>query len=122
MKAYFINAKDELITEVDTKGADHSKEMIGCRNFEIYPYGVNGNDMWTSEEANLGDYNYFFTVDNKVIVSGNALLLGFDVDTGDCKDVHNLSLDNLKSRVTFMGKRYIDHDKLFSNFKIEEWK
>jgi hypothetical protein len=21
-----------------------------------------------------------------------------------------------------MGKRYIDHDKLFSNFKIEEWK
>ena len=38
MKAYFINAKDELITEVDTKGADHTKEMIGCKYFEIYPY------------------------------------------------------------------------------------
>ena len=121
MKAYFINAKDELITEVDTKGAEHTKEMIGCKYFEIYPYNVNGNDMWTDEEANLGEYNYFFTLDN-VIVSGNAILLGFDVDTGDCKDVNNLSLDNLKSRVTFMGKRYIDHDKLFSKFQVTEWK
>ena len=121
MKAYFINAKDELITEVDNKGYDHKKEMVGCRSLEIYPYSVNGNEMWTDENANLGEYNYFFTIDN-VIVSGNAILLGFDVDTGDCKDVNNLSLDNLKSRVTFMGKRYIDHNKLFSNFKIEEWK
>jgi len=121
MKAYFINAKDELIVEVDTKSADHSKEMIGCKYFEIYPYKVNGNDMWTDEEANLKDYNYFFAIDNQVIVSGNAILLGFDIDTGDCKDVHNLTLTNLKSRVVFMGKRYIDHDKLFSNFKVEEW-
>ena len=121
MKAYFINAKDELIVEVDNKGADHSKEMIGVKNFEIYPYKVNGNDMWTDEEANLKDYNYFFAIDNKVIVSGNAILLGFDEDTGDCKEVSNLELVNLKSRVVFMGKRYIDHDKLFSNFKVEEW-
>ena len=28
MKAYFINAKDELITEVDNKGYDHKKEII----------------------------------------------------------------------------------------------
>ena len=121
MKAYFINAKDELITEVDNKVYDHNKEMVGCRSLEIYPYSVNGNEMWTDENANLGEYNYFFTIDN-VIVSGNAVLLGFDVDTGDCKDVNNLSLDNLKSRVTFMGKRYIEHNKLFSKFKIEEWK
>ena len=122
MKAYFINAKDELIVEVDCKDYHHKKEIIGCNMLEIYPYGVNGNDLWTDEEANLKEYNYFFAVDDKVIVSGNAVLLGYDESTGDCKDVSNLVLDSLKSRITFMGKRYIDHEKLFSNFKIEEWK
>ena len=120
MKAYFIDAWSEFIVEVDTKNYDHRRELIRARNIETYPYQVNGNDIITDEESNLKEYNYFFAIDN-VIVSGNAILLGFDMDTGDCKDVNNLTLDNLKSRVTFMGKRYIDHDKLFSNFKIEEW-
>jgi len=120
MKAYFINAKDELIVEVDCKDYHHKKELLNCNMLELYPHSVNGNDVWTDEEANLNEYNYFFELDN-VIVSGSAIILSCD-DEGDSADVKNLTIDELKSRVTFMGKRYINHEKLFSNFRIEEWK
>ena len=60
MKAYFINAKDELIVEVDCKDYYHKKELINCSYIELYPYPVNGNDMWTDEEANLRESNYLF--------------------------------------------------------------
>jgi hypothetical protein len=53
-------------------------------------------------------------------VSGSALVMGSD-GMGEWIAPKNLTLEELKSRVTFMGKRYIDHDKLFSNFTIEEW-
>tara|TARA_R100000081_G_C4738315_1_gene127419 strand:+ start:309 stop:704 length:396 start_codon:yes stop_codon:yes gene_type:complete len=120
MKAYLINAKDEFIVEVDCKNYDHKLELLGCNRLELYPHNVNGNDIWTDEEGNLKQYNYFFTIDD-VIVSGNAIILSCN-DEGDSADVKNLTIDELKSRVQFMGKRYIDHEKLFSNFTIEEWK
>ena len=119
MKAYFIDALNEFIVEVDTKNFDHKKELIRASRVEHYPYQVNGNDIITDEEANLKEYNYFFTIDDYV-VSGSALIMGSD-NMGESIAPKNLTLEELKKRVTFMGKRYIDHDKLFSNFKIEEW-
>jgi hypothetical protein len=121
MKAYFIDAKNEFIVEVDTKNYDHRRELIRARNIETYPYQVNGNDIITDEESNLKEYNFFFTIDDYV-VSGSALIMGVDYDEGDWIAPKNLTLEELKKRVTFMGKRYIDHDKLFSQFKIEELK
>lgn len=120
MKAYFIDSLNELIVKVDTKNFDHKKELIRASRVECYPYQVNGNDIITDEEANLKEYNYFFTIDDYV-VSGSALIMGSD-NMGEWIAPKNLTLEELKKRVTFMGKRYIDHDKLFSNFTIEEWK
>ena len=74
MKAYFIDAINELIVETDVKGYEHKKELLKCNYLELYPYQVNSNDIWTDEEANLKEYNYFFKLDN-VIVSGNAIYL-----------------------------------------------
>ena len=119
MKAYFIDAWSEFIVEVDTKNYDHKRELIRAKMLECYPYKVNGNDIITDEEANLKQYNHFFTIDD-CIVSGSALVMADD-GMGEWIAPKNLTLEELKSRVTFMGKRYIDHDKLFSNFKIEEW-
>ena len=119
MKAYFIDAKHEFIVEVDTKNFDHTKELIRASRVECYPYQVNGNDIITDEEANLKQYNHFFTIDD-CIVSGSALVMGSD-GMGEWIAPKNLTLEELKSRVTFICKRYIDHDKLFSNFTIEEW-
>ena len=119
MKAYFINAKDEFVVEINCKGYEHKQELLNCRMLELYPYSLNDNDIWTDEEANLKEYNYFFELDN-VIVSGNALIMSCD-DMGESIPPKNLTLEELKKRVTFMGKRYIDHDKLFANFKVEEW-
>ena len=121
MKAYFIDAKNELIVETDVADYHHKKELLNCNWLEMYPYQVNGNDIITDEESNLKEYNFFFTIDNYV-VSGSALIMGVDYDEGDWIAPKNLTLEELKKRVTFMGKRYIDHDKLFSQFKIEEWK
>jgi len=120
MKAYLINAKDELIVEVDCNDYHHKLELLNCKMLEIYPYQVNGNDIWTDEEGNLKEYNHFFQLDD-VIVSGNAIIQSCN-DEGDSVEPKGLTLDELKSRVTFMGKRYIDQAKLFSNFTIEEWK
>lgn len=120
MKAYFIDAWSETITEVDTTGYDNTRKLIRANRIECYPYQVNGNDIITDEEANLKQYNHFFTIDD-YIVSGSALVMGSD-NMGEWIAPKNLTLDELKSKVTFMGKRYIDHEKLFSNFTIEEWK
>ena len=119
MKAYLINAKDELIVEIDCKGYEHKQELLNCRMLELYPYNLNGNDIWTDEEANLQNYNYFFQLDD-VIVSGNAIIMSCD-EEGESIPPKNLTLEELKKRVTFMGKRYIDHDKLYNNFTVEEW-
>ena len=119
MKAYFINAKDELIVETDIKNWDHKKELIGARMLERYPYSVNGNDLWTNEEALFGDYSYDFVIDN-CFVHGTAVVLGTDDENHKSIDVNHLALINLKSRVKFLGKRWIDHDKI--KFQVMEWK
>ena len=98
----------------------NNEGIFNCRMLELYPYKVNGNDIWTDEEGNLKEYNYFFTLDD-VIISGNAIILSYD-DEGESTDVKDLTIQELKSRVKYMGKRYIDQEKLFSNFIIEEWK
>ena len=118
--AYFIDAENELIVETFVKDYHHKLEVLKCNRLELYPYKVKGNDIWTDEEGNLKEFNYFFTIDD-YIVSGNAIIMSCD-DEGESVEPKNLTIDELKSKVTFMGKRYIDHDKLFSNFTIEEWK
>ena len=127
MKAYLINAKDELIVEVDCKDYHHKLELLNCRMLEATPIGRN-NDTWIDEEGNLKESNNFFSYtdidednDYSYLFSGNGIILGLDWDSGDCVEPYQLTLEQVKSKVTFMGKRYIDHDKLFSNFKVEEW-
>ena len=117
MKAYLINAKDEIIVEIDCKGYEHKQELLNCRMLELYPYNINGNDIWTDEEANLRESNYLFQLDD-IIVSGNAVIMSYD-EEGDSADVKDLTIEELKSRVTFKGKRFIDHSKL--KFEVVEW-
>lgn len=117
MKAYFINAKDELIVETNIKNWDHKKEIINARMLERYPYSINGNDLWTNEEALYGDYSYDFVIDD-YIVHGNAVVLGTDDENHESIDVNKLTLINLKSRVRFLGKRWIDHSKI--KFQVME--
>ena len=117
MKAYFINAKDELIVETNIKNWDHKKEIINARMLERYPYSINGNDLWTNEEALYGDYSYDFVIDD-YIVHGNAVVLGTDDENHESIDVNKLTLINLKSRVKFLGKRWIDHSKI--KFQVME--
>ncbi len=119
MKSYFIDAKNEFIVDVDVKNYEHKKELIKCRMLEIYPYQINGNDIWVDEEGNLKDHNYFFQIDytpsrnrtNDVVVSGNAVIMSCD-DEGESKPPKNLTLEELKSRVNFIGKLDIDPTKL----------
>ena len=42
MKAYFIDAKNELIVETDVVDYHHKKELLNCNYLELYPYQVNG--------------------------------------------------------------------------------
>ena len=118
MKASFINAKDELIVEIDCKDFDHRKEFINTSMLQVYPYKVNDNDIWCDENALFNDYSYDFVIDN-YIVHGSAVIQGFDADTGESLDVSKLTLVNLKSRVKFLGKRWIDHSKI--GFQVMEW-
>mgnify|MGYP000094305737 FL=1 len=118
MKAYLINSKDELIVEVDVKDYHHKLELLNCRMLELYPYNLNGNDIWTDEEGNLKEYNYYVELDNKYIVSGNAIILSCD-DEGDSADVKDLTIEELKSRVKFLGKRYIEQNGM--GFNIREY-
>ena len=94
MKAYFIDAWSETITEVDTKGYDNTRKLIRAKMIECYPYQVNGNDIITDEEANLKQYNHFFTIDD-CIVSGSALVMGSD-GMGEWIAPKNLTLEELK--------------------------
>ena len=117
MRVYFIDAKHELICETNVKNWEHKCEVINARNLERLYKQINGNDIWFDEESNLKEYNYFFQIDD-VVVSGNAIING--EKNFEDSDVANLTLEELQSRVKFMGKRYIDHSKL--KFEVTEWK
>ena len=114
MKAYFINSKDELIVEVDCKDYHHKLELLNCRMLELYPRSINGNDIWVDEEGLLKQSNYFASLDIDLkegvasyVISGNAIVLSCD-DEGDSADVKDLTIEELKSRVTFHGRRFIE--------------
>ena len=113
MKAYLINSKDELIVEVDCKDYHHKLELLNCRMLEVYPYNLNGNDIWVDEEGNLKESNYFaeLDVDNEgianYVISGNAIVLSCD-DEGNSTDVKDLTIEELKSRIKFHGRRFIE--------------
>jgi hypothetical protein len=85
---------------------------------ELYPYSINDNDIWIDEEGNLKEYNYFFELDGKFMVSGNAVILSWG-DEGECAAVKNLTIEELKSRVKFLGKRYIEQNGM--GFSIREY-
>ena len=117
MKAYFINAKHEYIVELNVRDYEHKKELIEANLLELYPYQINGNDIWTDEEAQLKEYSYNFVIDG-FVVHGNAIITSVD-DEGESTSVKNLTVEDLISRVRFLGKQYVDHSKL--QFKVMEW-
>ena len=117
MKAYFINAKHEYIVELNVRDYEHKKELIEANLLELYPYQINGNDIWTDEEAQLKEYSYNFVIDG-FIAYGNAIILSED-NKGKSTSVKNLTVEDLISRVRFLGKQYVDHSKL--QFKVMEW-
>jgi anaerobic ribonucleoside-triphosphate reductase len=118
MKAYFINAKHEYIVELNVRDYEHKKELIEANLLELYPYQINGNDIWTDEEAQLKEYSYNFVIDERYVVHGNAIITSVD-DEGESTSVKNLTVQELISRVRFLGKQYVDHSKL--EFKVMEW-
>ena len=52
------------------------------------------------------------------MVSGNAIILSCD-DEGGSSDVKDLTIEELKSRVKFLGKRYIEQNGM--GFNIREY-
>lgn len=117
MKAYFINSKHEYIVELNVRDYEHKKELIEANLLELYPYQIKGNDIWTDEEAQLKEYSYDFVIDG-FVVHGNAIITSVD-NEGESASVKNLTVQELMSRVRFLGKKYVDHSKL--QFKIMEW-
>ena len=118
MKAYFINAKHEYIVELNVRDYEHKKELIEANLLELYPYQIKGNDIWIDEEAQLKEYSYDFVIDG-FVVHGNAIITSVD-NEGESASVKNLTVQELISRVRFLGKQYVDHSKL--EFKVMEWK
>ena len=88
MKAYLIDAINEMVIQIDYKGYEHKCELMKCNMVQVLSIGGK-NDLWIDEE-------------------------------GECVEPFNLTLEEVQSKVTFIGKRYIDHSKL--KIEVEEWK
>ena len=119
MKAYFINAKHEYIIEVNVKDWKQKQKLIETNIIQTYPYEINGNDILTDENALMKDYSYNFVIDEIYVVHGNAVITSVG-NKGESASVKNLTVEDLISRVRFLGKQYVDHSKL--EFKVMEWK
>ena len=119
MKAYFINAKHEYIVELNVRDYEHKKELIEANLLELYPHHIKNNDIWIDEEAQLKEYSYNFVIDEIYVVHGNAVITSVG-NKGESASVKNLTVEDLISRVRFLGKQYVDHSKL--EFKVMEWK
>ena len=119
MKAYFINAKHEYIVEVNVKDWKQKQKLIETNIIQTYPYEINGNDILTDENALMKDYSYNFVIDEIYVVHGNAVITSVG-NKGESASVKNLTVEDLISRVRFLGKQYVDHSKL--EFKVMEWK
>lgn len=124
MKAYLIDAINEMVIQIDYKGYEHKCELMKCNMVQVLSIGGK-NDLWIDEEGMLKEYNHFFKWEDKEgemychTVGGNAIILGVD-EEGECVEPFNLTLEEVQSKVTFIGKRYIDHSKL--KIEVEEWK
>ena len=103
MKAYLIDPKEQTITQVEHDASDYKNisRTIGCDYFTTVVINEEGDTIFLDDEGLLHmDIKYMFQIDNNenFCQSGKGLVLGCDREGESCDP--NITLDELKKRVT----------------------
>jgi hypothetical protein len=103
MRAFTINAKARQIVEAELPEANQLQAMQAAVGGMIEPaYEFeNGDTVYVNEEGLFGDRSHWFEVeDAHQPFVGNAIVCGFDPETGETIDAKS-TLDEVKRAVTF---------------------
>lgn len=96
MKAIFIDAENQQVSVITTKGLLEDKYLIMKVNMvEIGRYWDNGDTLWVDEEGLINGTKYGFQLDNKYFM-GNALILGTNRENPELCDSAVTPLEDIK--------------------------
>jgi hypothetical protein len=108
MKAYWINATEKTITEVDYSGYPDLKRMVGGY-IQIAKMWPAGEVLFADEEGLLkGPTTWFRIVGHDNPIAGNAVVVGREKrdDSGDTEDP-TFQLAALQAEVTFLAPEQV---------------
>ncbi|WP_428489097.1 DUF3846 domain-containing protein [Rhodopila sp.] len=101
MKAYWINATERTVTEVDSGGLADLQRMVGGY-IEIAKYWPNGDVMFVDEEGLMkGGTTWFRIPGTNNPICGNGVVVGPEDDDGNTEPP-TFPLSALQAEVTFI--------------------
>jgi hypothetical protein len=101
MKAFLINAENQVIEAVEISSMDDIVTMIGYATIESDVVGNNGDRLFFDEECFLRGSKGKFQIDTVIPVSGKGVLIGASEDGTTLSDV-STELDELQGRIKYL--------------------
>jgi hypothetical protein len=96
MKAIFINAKEQTVSIIDSKGQLEDLYLtLGVNMVEIGMYYENGDTLWVDEEGLINGTDFGFQLDGREYV-GNGLIFGTNRMNPELNDSAVTDIKNIK--------------------------
>jgi hypothetical protein len=108
MIAYFIDAKNQTIVQVELESWSDFKTVLGCKYIESAARWDNGDCIYVDEEGFLKPQEHYFRIAERPDqpFAGNGLLVGEEeadeASRANCPPV--MTIDELRARVTFVNR------------------
>lgn len=104
MKAYWINATEQTISEVSFAALKDLQRLVGGY-IEVAVLWPNGDTLYVDEEGLLKSKRKFWAIPSKrkdQPFAGNGVLVGREIEEGDSNLPPTITLDQLRPLVKFL--------------------
>lgn len=96
MKAIFIDAKNQQVTHVDTKGQlEDFYRIMNVEMVQIAEYWKNGDTLWVDEEGLLNGTDFGFELNGNQYL-GNGMIYGTNRENPEHNDSALTDIKDLK--------------------------
>ena len=116
MKGILINPFDHTVKEVDILGnLEDCYLLMNCSTVDAISFD-DDNTLWVDDEGLLRE-NMYFNIRGRNL-AGNALLMGYDYNTGGNIDVQNITALSVEDEIEWLPR---GHREQPYEFKVLEW-
>ena len=116
MKAILINPFDHTVKEVDILGnLEDCYLLMNCSTVDAISFD-DDNTLLVDDEGLLRD-NMYFNIRGRNL-AGNALLMGYDYNTGGNIDVQNITVESIQDEIEWLPRGH--REQPYMEFKVLE--